>query len=740
MTLRRRLTLLVALAVVIPITAVGVTVANLIGGELERRTFDRLQQAADFARADLAERTRVIDRDVTTVAETRVPELVELPSAQRKEALGRILAEDDLDFVVLAGGDGVPVASARRTPQFARAVDVPDDAGLVERPADAPALLSQAPVGEPAAPGATITGGIWLDETRLSAIFRATDVDYLIVEDGTLLAATAAGSTAPSSVEGGAFRAQIGGEASFAVGTEVPGSDAHLVAHAEPPQNLRGNLGTILILLLAVVVVLIVLVGHVVAGLITGPVQELVEASNQVSRGDLTQQVDVKGDVEIAALGSAFNRMTDNLRDHVRQLEQSRAEFRSSLDRLGDVLVSTHDLDGIIGVVLETAVLMLRAESAVFYDRVAMPARIRTTGSHGAVVGDFDLNATGVAGAAARKLAPVVYPGPVELDPHEPAVSAAVAVPVRSDGRLSGVLAVYGRAGNGDFTADDTETLATLARQTEVALGNVSLHEEARRQARTDGLTGLWNRREFEMRGRELIREAARFHDPFGVIIVDADDFKDVNDDYDHLTGDAALVWIASRLSEATREVDVVARWGGEEFTVLLPRTGPEETELVAERIRSLVSGEAMVHDGNAINLTVSVGYSCYPDDGQSADGLFRAADAALMTAKRLGKNRVERAEPSERREVSDTSSNPPESAHVNAHVNAKVNTSEQEEETHPSDEPSGQASDEGSDSRGGAGHEVSAGDEGGAEGDVAGSRQAGDPVRGGGSGSGGPA
>ena len=715
MTLRRRLTLLVALAVVIPITAVGVTVANLIGGELERRTFDRLQQAADFARADLAERREVIDRDVATAAETRVPGLVDLPSADRKEALTVLLRDDDLDFVVVAGADGEPVASARRTPQFARAVEVPDDAALVSDPRAAPALVSQAPVGDPTAPGATVTGGIWLDDSRLSGIFRATDVDYLIVEDRTLLAATAAGSTVPSTVESGAFRARVGGEPSFVVGAEIPGSGANLFAHSDPPENLRGNLGTILILLLTVVVVLIVLVGHVVAGLITGPVQELVEAANQVSRGDLDQQVEVKGDVEIAALGVAFNRMTDNLRDHVRQLEQSRAEFRSALDRLGDVLVSTHDLDGIIAVVLETAALMLRAESAVFYDRVAMPARIRTVASHGGGVGEFELNATGVAGAAGRNLAPVVYPGAVELDAAEPAVGAAMAVPVRSDNRLSGVLAVYGRTLGGTFTADDSETLAALARQTEVAIGNVSLHEEAQRQARTDGLTGLWNRREFEMRGRELIREAARFNDPFGVIIVDADDFKDVNDLYDHLTGDAALVWIASRLSEATREVDVVARWGGEEFTVLLPRTGPEETALVAERIRTLVAGEAMVHDAHAIRLTVSVGYACYPDDGNSADGLFRAADTALMRAKHLGKDRVERAGPPQPHD--------------------QTAAEDEAEEIRASDDASDDSSDQGSDPGRGPGHTVPSGDEGDTEGDVAGRRQAGDPVRGGGGG-----
>jgi diguanylate cyclase (GGDEF)-like protein len=309
--------------------------------------------------------------------------------------------------------------------------------------------------------------------------------------------------------------------------------------------------------------------------------------------------------------------------------------------------VSTHDIGGIIDVVLEASTLTVKADLAVFYERIAMPARIRASAAWDGKVKsrpDIELNGTGVAGTSAKDLVPITFPGTGWLDLSEPVVAGAIAVPVRSDGRLFGVLAVYGRANDSLFSAEDVDTLQTLGRQAEVAIGNVVLHDETQRQARTDGLTGLWNRREFELRCREKVTEAERYEEPVGVVLVDIDDFKQVNDRFDHTMGDAALIWVASRLAEATRESDTVARWGGEEFIILLPRQGLDETAAVAERVRATVAREPMVDGARIIPLTVSIGFAVHPHDGRSADELFRAADAALLRAKRSGKNRVEHA------------------------------------------------------------------------------------------------
>lgn len=643
LTLRRRLTLLVALTIVVPITAVGVTVVNIIGNQGDQRVFERLRLTAGYAQTMLSEDRAELGR--------RAAALVDDPVVVRALASGgsdvegleatlrRTLTDEGLDVLLVTTPEGSVLAGARREPEIAGGRAAPTYEELAK--GDAPGVVMAAAEG---AQG-RVQAGHWLDATRLRMLARSQDIVIAAVSDGGVVASTGAVGPLPDRPVQGEFEADFGEARRFAVGVELPAADTVLLVTSRPENDTsRASLIVLFAALLVVLVVLVVLVGYVVSGLVTGPVETLVDAALTVARGDLTKRVDVSGDRELAALGHAFNQMTDNLREYVTKLQQSRTEFQTAIARLGDVLVSTHDISGIIGVVLEAATLTMRADLAVFYERVAMPARIRASAAHGGTVPDVELNGTGIAGAAARTLGPASYPGIDTLDAAEPPVASALAVPVVSEGRLFGVLAVYGRTGDSLFSAEDVDTLQTLARQTEVAIGNVMLHDETRRQARTDGLTGLWNRREFELRAHEAVKESDRFGEPFGVVLVDIDDFKQVNDRFDHTTGDAALIWIASRLSEATREIDIVARWGGEEFIVLLPRAGREETGMVAERVRAAVAREPMVDGSKIIPITVSVGFAVHAEDGTTAEQLFKAADTALLRAKRLGKNRVEHA------------------------------------------------------------------------------------------------
>jgi diguanylate cyclase (GGDEF)-like protein len=194
------------------------------------------------------------------------------------------------------------------------------------------------------------------------------------------------------------------------------------------------------------------------------------------------------------------------------------------------------------------------------------------------------------------------------------------------------------------FGTEEVDTLLLLARQAGSAVDNVLLHEEVKRQSITDGLTGVWNRRQFEMRSAEEVRSSARFHDPFGIVMIDVDHFKDVNDRYGHQVGDAVLVEVARRLSGAVREIDVLARYGGEEFGLLVPRADVAETAKVAERVRRSVGSEPFRVDEHLLPVTVSVGLACHPGHGATVRELVAAADGALYRAKQLGRNRVERA------------------------------------------------------------------------------------------------
>jgi diguanylate cyclase (GGDEF)-like protein len=223
-----------------------------------------------------------------------------------------------------------------------------------------------------------------------------------------------------------------------------------------------------------------------------------------------------------------------------------------------------------------------------------------------------------------------------------------MAVPFFTRGELLGVVAVYGRAADVAFRSDDLEALTALVNQAETAVDNVSLHEEAQRLSITDGLTGLWNRRELELRCQYELERAARFGRPVGVVFCDIDNFKDINDDpaWGHAGGDTVLVEVAHRLSSATREIDVVARYGGEEFVLLLPETDLSGSMVLAEKVRRAVADEHVEHAGGTRPVTLSLGVAAYPHSGTNVRSLLAAADAALFKAKRAGRNRVEQADP----------------------------------------------------------------------------------------------
>ncbi|MBA3672499.1 MAG: GGDEF domain-containing protein, partial [Gemmatimonadaceae bacterium] len=217
-------------------------------------------------------------------------------------------------------------------------------------------------------------------------------------------------------------------------------------------------------------------------------------------------------------------------------------------------------------------------------------------------------------------------------------------IPVLREGRTLGAL-VLETDEVGGLTIEDTRPLTVL---TAVAAGSLELgwrFAEVDRQARTDPLTGLWNRLHFGEQLQRCLSDADRHGHPVSLVLVDVDHFKSVNDTWGHEAGDTVLRHIAHLLQEGVRTVDVCVRYGGEEIAMLLAQTDSAHAVEVAERLRARIAAMPIHHAGAEIAVTASFGVATYPETVRGRDQLFPSADKALYIAKHDGRNCV-RAKP----------------------------------------------------------------------------------------------
>lgn len=211
----------------------------------------------------------------------------------------------------------------------------------------------------------------------------------------------------------------------------------------------------------------------------------------------------------------------------------------------------------------------------------------------------------------------------------------------RARGRAGGLLAVARRTP--EFTDEDEHILDIVAMHSYTVLDNARLYGKVKRLSVTDGLVKVYNRRYVEEQlANELLR-VKRYGGELSVLIMDVDKFKQVNDKYGHQFGDRALIAFADLVKSLIRNVDLLGRYGGDEFILLLPETGLEGAISIAERIREAAEQQLRVDGGGSASpITVSIGVSSYPDEGiESATEFLGRADRALYLAKKTGRNRV---------------------------------------------------------------------------------------------------
>ncbi len=216
---------------------------------------------------------------------------------------------------------------------------------------------------------------------------------------------------------------------------------------------------------------------------------------------------------------------------------------------------------------------------------------------------------------------------------------------VRSKKDLQGIVALFAPEGGFLPVEINQRSLHFLQNQTSLAFENAARFASARNLLYIDELTGLFNYRYLELALDRELKRAERYASSVAVLFIDLDLFKGVNDTHGHLIGSRVLGEVGSLLRKSVRDVDLVIRYGGDEYTIILVETDAESAAFVAERIRRTIESHGFIADeGYDIHLSACIGYACFPEDTKSKIELLEAADKAMYRGKFSGRNRVFRA------------------------------------------------------------------------------------------------
>ena len=360
-------------------------------------------------------------------------------------------------------------------------------------------------------------------------------------------------------------------------------------------------------------------------------------AAQRLGAGDFSVTVPAEGNDEFGALGREFNSMARQLEGRLEELQRERGRLQEAIRRVGESFSASLDRVGLLEIVVQTAVdgIGAAAGRATMRDGESRLKEVARTGEPDAF--RRALHAAEAAVIDAGQIAEIQVGG-----------ASALAAPLGAteDGdQVIGIVSVA--RGDRAFTDGERELFAYLTNQASVSVENVDLHETVQRQAVTDELTGLFNHRRFQEVMTAEVERARRYGHELGLIMLDIDNFKSVNDTYGHLQGDMVLREVARVLRQSSRDVDEPARYGGEEMAVALPLTDLEGAYQFADRVRRRIEAlELPLVDGDGFcKVTASFGVaSLATADSATKSSLVAAADGALYEAKRAGKNRTVRA------------------------------------------------------------------------------------------------
>lgn len=217
---------------------------------------------------------------------------------------------------------------------------------------------------------------------------------------------------------------------------------------------------------------------------------------------------------------------------------------------------------------------------------------------------------------------------------------SCIIAPLVCHGRVVGVLNLTDKNDGSVFNHSEVAVMELFRQLIGASIGNVKLFEKSQHLAQTDGLTGMYNHRTFYETLESELRRSQRYGGQVAIIMADVDNLKPINDNYGHRAGDLAIKQVSRRIRACIRQIDIAARYGGDEFAVILPNTSLEDATVVAERMVQMIAESPITWDHQKISLSISVGVGRY-ESGSCPGDVTRATDEALYAAKQAGKNTV---------------------------------------------------------------------------------------------------
>jgi diguanylate cyclase (GGDEF)-like protein len=609
MSFRNRLTGFFVLIVVLPMIAVGFLVFRLIGDSAQGKADARASGLAAVARSLYNTSAASGQLDAKTLGRA----LVRVPAAQLRGEATALASQAGLARVTLTGAGGIQIDSgnpAAIAPGTATAVLGTDGRRLTIAASE-------------------------LTASQFARELSGTGIGVVIRQGDHTLSSTvpaAANVALPKrgrvTLGGSHYRAvtqSFSGFAGAPVTVTVLSNESATSSSVQTSQLVAA-------LFIAGFLLLAFLFSVTASRALQGQLGRFLTAARRLGSGDFSSRVPTEGRDEFAALGEEFNSMSSQLERRLEELNQERARLRESIRRIGQTFASNLDRQALLELALSTAIDAVQATSGRLSVRSTPEEPLAESGS----VGSFDGIESLIHDAERRAL----QTGDLgEASSGDTWVMSVALGRISATNRAHGVITVARQ--QREFSDDDRDVLRSFASQSTLALENVELHFQVRRQAVTDELTGLANHGRFQELLSAEIAEVRRYEHPVGLIMLDIDDFKSVNDTYGHQQGDVVLKHVARVLRDSSREADVAARYGGEEMALILPHTDLPGAYAIAERVRTAIEALHVPRlDGNgALRITASLGVASSADGDK--DSLISEADNALYAAKRGGKNRT---------------------------------------------------------------------------------------------------